>query len=94
MSLGSNDGTLFVAEIKSVTDANEEKQLRLGLGQVLRYQHLLAADGAQAVVAVLVPERRPRDSTWEATCNDLNVLLAWPDEFERLLLCRAADAAT
>lgn len=29
-------GTVFVAEVKSVTDANEEEQLRLGLGQVLR----------------------------------------------------------
>src|SRR5262249_26204524 len=30
------EGTVFVAEIKSITDANEEGQLRLGLGQVLR----------------------------------------------------------
>jgi hypothetical protein len=29
-------GTVFVAEVKSITDQNEEEQLRLGLGQVLR----------------------------------------------------------
>jgi hypothetical protein len=29
------NGTVFVAEVKSVTDQNEEGQLRLGLGQVL-----------------------------------------------------------
>jgi hypothetical protein len=34
--------TLYVAEVKSLTAANEERQLRLGLGQVLRYTHLLA----------------------------------------------------
>jgi hypothetical protein len=34
------DGTVFVAEIKSIADDNEEEQLRLGLGQVLRYRHL------------------------------------------------------
>lgn len=32
---------LYVAEVKSLTAANEERQLRLGLGQVLRYAHLL-----------------------------------------------------
>jgi carbon-monoxide dehydrogenase large subunit len=31
----------YVAEVKSLTNANEEHQLRLGLGQVLRYQHAL-----------------------------------------------------
>ncbi|MBK8690958.1 MAG: hypothetical protein IPN17_01280 [Deltaproteobacteria bacterium] len=36
-----DNGVLYVAEIKSVTDENQEKQLRLGLGQVLRYRHLL-----------------------------------------------------
>ncbi len=41
--LAWEDGrVLFVAEVKSVTDINEEGQLRLGLGQVLRYRHALA----------------------------------------------------
>jgi hypothetical protein len=34
--------TLFVAQVKSLTLRNEEKQLRLGLGQVLRYADLLS----------------------------------------------------
>jgi len=50
------DGTVFVAEVKSATAENEEHQLRLGLGQVLRYRHCLAALGYDRVVAVLVPE--------------------------------------
>ena len=58
-------GTVFVAEIKSITDDNEEEQLRLGLGQVLRYRHRLRGLGYGQVVAVLVPERAPRDSSWE-----------------------------
>lgn len=32
------NGIAWVAEVKSLTEANEEKQLRLGLGQVLRVQ--------------------------------------------------------
>lgn len=33
---------LTVAEVKSLTALNEEQQLRLGLGQVLRYRSILA----------------------------------------------------
>lgn len=33
---------VWVAEVKSMTHSNEEKQLRLGLGQVLRNRHLLS----------------------------------------------------
>jgi hypothetical protein len=67
-------GTVFVAEIKSITDDNEEEQLRLGLGQVLRYRHHLEL-GHQRVVAVLVPERTPRDASWDDLCGELGVML-------------------
>ncbi|MFN9808336.1 MAG: hypothetical protein ACK6CU_01740 [Deltaproteobacteria bacterium] len=74
---------IYVAEVKSITAANEEKQLRLGLGQVLRYRHQLRA-GGRRVIAVLVPERRPDDMSWEQTCAGLGVILMWPGCFERL----------
>jgi hypothetical protein len=69
------DGITFVAEIKSITDTNEERQLRLGLGQVLRSRQRLLALGHERVVAVLVPERSPRDPTWRALCDELRVVL-------------------
>ncbi len=50
--------TVFVAEIKSRTDANEERQLRLGLGQVLPYRHLLSRRFSN-VQAVFVLEYAP-----------------------------------
>jgi hypothetical protein len=68
-------GTIFVAEVKSITDDNEEEQLRLGLGQVLRYRHRLRQLGHCQVIAVLVPERSPRDSSWEELCSELGVVL-------------------
>jgi hypothetical protein len=68
-------GTVFVAEIKSITDDNEEEQLRLGLGQVLRYRHHLERLGHQRVVALLVPERAPRDASWDDLCGELGVIL-------------------
>jgi hypothetical protein len=76
----------FVAEVKSTTYLNSEKQLRLGLGQVLRYRHVLAQRLKLPVTAVLVAEREPFDSTWPSTCAELGVLLVWPASFERILV--------
>lgn len=82
------DEHLYVAEVKSTTATNQERQLRLGLGQVLRYCSLLAPAGA-SVRAVLVPERAPIDETWAATCAAHDVVLLYPpaldDQLETLL---------
>jgi hypothetical protein len=76
--LAWQDGdTIFVAEIKSLTETNEEKQLRLGLGQVLRYVHCLG----ERVRPVLAVERRPSDLSWAELCTQLGVILAWPEVF-------------
>ena len=78
-----SNGCLFVAEVKSITDENEDKQLRLGLGQVLWYRHLLARYHSP-VVAVLVAEREPANPEWKSLCRELKVRLAWQGAFERL----------
>lgn len=75
--------TTWVAEVKSLTEANEEKQLRLGLGQLLRYRHLLAPRGL--VQAVLVIEHQPSDPTWETLCEELDILLIWPETWSQKL---------
>jgi hypothetical protein len=75
--------TAFVAEIKSITDDNEEEQLRLGLGQVLRYRHRLQRIGYSNVIAVLVPERPPRDPSWADLCHDLQVVLLHGDNLDQ-----------
>jgi hypothetical protein len=74
-----NNKEIWIAEIKSVTSANEEKQLRLGLGQVLRYCHILKRSGN--VHGVLVIERAPSDQTWIDLCEAHNILLVWPEVF-------------
>jgi hypothetical protein len=76
--------TTFVSEVKSTTAENEEKQLRLGLGQVLRYRHILTGTHG-SVVPVLAVERAPRDSTWLQLCETLGVVLVWPDRFDGIL---------
>jgi len=82
---------VFVAEVKSTTAANEEKQLRLGLGQVLRYRQALSADGRR-VVAVLVAETKPTDETWMTLGSQLGVVLAWPAKFDAVLTPPSLEA--
>ncbi|WP_438023561.1 EVE domain-containing protein [Sorangium sp. So ce233] len=77
--------TTFVAEVKSITEANEERQLRLGLGQVLRYSHLLRA-GGRTVAPILVAEREPQDPSWAEMCQALGVRLVWPEAFANAIL--------
>jgi len=85
------DETLYVAEVKSITTANEEKQLRLGLGQILRYRHVLK-EVVQDVVAVLVTEREPTDASWRELCRELGVVFAWTGDFEPILDAARRDA--
>jgi hypothetical protein len=73
----------FVAEVKSLTKANQLHQLRIGLGQVLHYQHSLLSR-FQAVVPVLAVEWKPDESAWNDLCQRLGVRLVWPPGFENL----------
>lgn len=81
-------GKTFVAEVKSLSSTNEERQLRLGLGQVLRYRHSLSVVGEPAT-AVLVVERRPSDPAWVDLCDELGVDLIWPSMFSSMTLPHA-----
>jgi XisH protein len=66
-----------VVEVKSTTATNEEKQLRLALGQVLRYRQLLKARSAE-VVGFIAIEESPRDPSWVELCASAGVRLVWP----------------
>jgi hypothetical protein len=67
----------WVAEVKSVTEQNEERQLRQALGQVLRYRQLLEADG-RSVRAMIAVEHEPSDPSWGQLCANEGIVLAWP----------------
>ncbi len=71
------DGTFTVCEIKSLTDASETRQLRMGLGQILDYLDLLAAR-ITATRGVLWVERQPSNPRWIRLCERAGVALAWP----------------
>lgn len=76
-----HQGFRFVAEVKSTTPGNAERQLRLGLGQILRYRHLM--QDSHRVRAVLVTSSPP-PAGWEALCESLGVALVWPETFSVL----------
>lgn len=85
------NGIWNLVEVKSLTRANEERQLRLGLGQVLRYRDLARADGLRSR-GWLVTERAPTDAAWSRLCADVDVRLTWPTDFERRLIEEMQEA--
>lgn len=75
-------GTPWVAEVKSLLGI-EAHRLRLGLGQVLDYRSQMRPAHA-GIRAALVVQQRPTDDRWLAVCAEVDVVLCWPGEFERL----------
>lgn len=80
----SADDQIWVAEVKSLTFDNEERQLRLGLGQLLRYRQQMSSIHHQ-VQAALIIERQPTDPGWLTLCESLDVILVWPGELGPLI---------
>ena len=74
----------WIVEVKSLTPTNEERQLRLGLGQVLSYAHLVdwEVERSRPVLAV---EREPSSAYWPDLCESHGVALSWPEAFDQLL---------
>lgn len=73
----SGHDTLTVCEIKSLTEANQVSQLRMGLGQLLDYLDQFQ-QRMDSVAGVLWVERPPADLRWVVLCQRVGVRLAWP----------------
>ncbi len=74
--------TVYVAEVKSLGSANEDQQIRLGMGQVLDYVYQLERLRPVGVLQpVLVLERRPEDNRWASLFASRQVLLTWGPDF-------------
>lgn len=71
--------TLYVCEVKSLSSSNEERQLRLAIGQVIRYRQKLNSLGHEPVMAVLATEVQPTDTSWADLCDSENIVLIWPE---------------
>jgi hypothetical protein len=83
--LGWSDGSaIWVAEVKSTTLQNEERQLRLAVGQVLRYRQLIESP-RHPVRPIIAIENAPYDDTWIDLCAKEEIVLVWPEVFEMAL---------
>ncbi|MFD8087414.1 hypothetical protein ACFV4F_37645 [Kitasatospora sp. NPDC059722] len=77
-----------VIEVKSLNDANEEEQLRLGVGQVLDYRSQMHRAG-RAATAVLWVSRMPSEAErWRDLCAEVGVRLGWPGEERKIFWLR------
>jgi hypothetical protein len=74
---------MFVVEVKSCTKANEVRQLRMGIGQVLDYEDVLRARG-RPVQPVLYLERAPSDPRWVSLAERHRIRLVWPGSEDAL----------
>lgn len=72
-------GSLWVAEVKSTTPANEERQLRLAVGQVLRYAQVLTEDTGHPTQPLIILDGPPSSPGWQALCAQHGIILASPD---------------
>jgi len=77
-------GSLVICEVKSLTEVNETRKLRTGVGQLLDYldQFLLRNLDTQGVLWV---EREPSLPRWADLCRRVGIQLAWPGQ-EQLVL--------
>lgn len=74
-----------VVEVKSLTRANEIRQLRMGIGQVLDYADTLSRRHT-SVSAVLYIPRSPTDSRWITLAATHGIAICWPGHHEALRL--------
>ncbi|MFI6645191.1 BRCT domain-containing protein [Streptomyces sp. NPDC050504] len=73
---------VFIAEVKSLTGASEEQQIRLGIGQVLDYAHQLQLARTHGQIRpVLVLEKQPTDPRWISLAESSGILLTWGPAF-------------
>ena len=73
-----------IVEVKSIREENEERQLRLALGQVLRYR-LELEGGDVGVHAIVCTSKKSTDETEAQLYSQLDACLAWRGAFERVL---------
>jgi hypothetical protein len=86
--LGWHEGAGFtVVEVKSLSDGNEEHQIRYGIGQLLDYRAQLRSEFAR-VRSVLAVAREPSDLRWVRVCRDAGIVLVWPATFHTLFAAR------
>lgn len=82
LAWNSQDDSSSVAEIKSLTLANEISQVRHGLGQVLDYGHRLRSRGFSPRLYLVLEKRPLKSFHWSGLCASQGVTLVFAPNFE------------
>jgi len=78
----SRGNDVFIAEVKSLTGASEDQQIRLGIGQILDYAHQLTTmKSVVRVQPVLVLEKRPSSDRWQSVAKQSGIRLTWGPDY-------------
>jgi hypothetical protein len=78
----SRGPVVHIAEVKSLSGAREDQQLRLGMGQVLDYTHQIEQLRTFGDVRpALVLEKKPTDDRWHTLFSSRGILLTWAPDF-------------
>jgi hypothetical protein len=98
-------GAAFICEVKSLTEENETRQVRLAIGQVLDYVHALDSrreagtlpphwQGVNAFRGVVALERQPAGHVhWTGLCERHGIILTWPEKYADTLAALASGQA-
>ena len=76
-SLGVKGATIVVAEVKSLPEDGVDRQLRVGVGQILHYRELLRRRFGAEVLPVLAVPTDPGEP-WHGVCAAAGIVLSWP----------------
>jgi hypothetical protein len=72
---------LWIVEAKSLTNENEESQLRNALGQIQRYAYHLRQEYTDKAIRMgILVEKKPSQDDWTLTLSELNIELIWPEK--------------
>lgn len=74
---------IWVCEVKSLTTANEMRQMHTAIGQVIDYAHRLDS-GGRAARKLIAVESKPMADHWIDELAAQRIVLVWPERFDSL----------
>jgi len=78
----AHEDVLIIVEVKALA-GDIDRQLQIGVGQVLRYAQLMAFDRDMVVPALALDREPPAD--WLELAASVGVMVGWPGDWARLL---------
>jgi len=88
----SQGSQIVVAEVKSLPEDGIDRQLRIGVGQILHYRELLRRRFGTEVLPVLAVPTDPGEP-WHDVCAAAGIVLSWPPLWLGILEATASEVS-